>query len=304
MGNILKSAYENEPLRIVGTEIDCAVLEDKTRVISQSGINRSLGIGRGGSGALKIDGELQKLPRFVSLKALKPYIGAELAARIENPIEYIPLHGGRTAFGIPAECFSEVCQVWIDADKDGVLSGEHKETAEKARILKKAVEKVGWVALVDEATGYQKVRDKDALQALLSLYVSKEFLPYVHTFVAAFYEEIYRLKGWQYNPRKNKYQVVGKYTLMYVYGCLPPAVVEKVKRQTPRGKGGSYTKKLFQSLTHEVGKPHLDRALGGVIALMKASSSWEGFKRNFARAYGDQKDQLQLPLALLDEIEE
>src|SRR3989344_1661968 len=301
MSNVLKSAYENEPLRVVGYEIDCAVLEDKTRVISQSGINRSLGIGRGGSGAQKIGGEVQKLPRFLSLKALKPYIGDELTARIENPIEYVPLHGGRTAFGIPAECFSDVCQVWIDADKDGVLTGEHKETAEKAKILKKAVEKVGWVALVDEATGYQKVRDKDALQGLLSLYIAKEFQPHLKTFIDAFYEEIYRLKRWDYNPKKNKYQVVGKYTLKYVYGCLPSAVVETVNRKTPRDKSGNYTKKLFQSLTHEVGKPHLDRALGGVIALMKASSTWEGFKRNFARAYGEQQHQLQLPLELLDE---
>ncbi len=296
MPNILKSAYENEPLRIGGMEIDCAVLEEKTRVMSQSSISKALEIGRGGIGA-------QELPRFLSLKELLPHISAELSARIKNPIEYIPLHGGRTAYGIPAESFADICQVWIDAGNAGSLTGKHKETAEKARILQKAVGKIGWVALVDEATGYQKVRDKDALQALLALYVSKEFLPHIHTFIAAFYEEIYRLKGWDYNPKKNKYQVVGKYTLKYVYGCLPPTVVEKVKRQTPRAKGGNYTKKLFQSLTHEVGKPHLDRALGGVIALMKASSSWGGFKRNFARAYGEQKDQLQLPIGLLDEID-
>lgn len=304
MANILKSAYENEPLRIAGTELDCAVLEDKTRVISHSGINRALGVGRGGSvGAQKTEGEVQKLPRFLLLSALKPFISEELSARIENPVEYMPLHGGRTAYGIPAECLGDVCQVWIDAYNAGALNEKHKATAEQARILQKAVGKVGWIALVDEATGYQKVRDKDALRGLLELYIAKEFQPYMKTFIDAFYEEIYRLKRWHYNPKKNKYQVVGKYTLTYVYGCLPKPVVEKVKRQTPRNKRGNYTKKLFQSLTAEVGKPHLDRALGGVIALMKASSTWEGFKRNFARAYGDQKDQLELPLGLLNEIE-
>lgn len=304
MSNVLKSAYENEPLRIAGTEIGCAVLEDKTRVISYSGITRSLGLGKGGGGGQEIGGELQKLPRFLYLKALKPFISTELAAGIENPIEFLPLHGGRTAFGIPAERFTDICQVWIDADNAGKLEGKHKETAEKARILQKAVGKIGWVALVDEATGYQKVRDKDALQGLLTLYIAKEFQPYLKTFIDAFYEEIYRLKRWNYNPKKNKYQVVGKYTLTYVYGCLPPVVVEAAKRKTPRDKSGNYTKKLFQSLTQDVGKQHLDRALGGVIALMKASSSWEGFKRNFTRAYGEQKDQLQLPLGLLDEIDD
>jgi len=292
----MKSAYENEPLRIAGEEIDCAVLEDKTRVISQSSVSKSLGVQKGG-----VEGS--KLPRFLSYNALKPFISTELTACMENPIEYIPLHGGRSAYGIPAEMLAEICQVWIDADKSGVLSEHHKEIAEKARILQKAVGKVGWVALVDEATGYQKVRDKDALQGLLKLYIAKEFQPHLKTFIDAFYEEIYRLHHWDYNPKKNKYQVVGKYTLKYVYGCLPPAIVEAVKRRTPKDKSGNYTKKLFQSLTKEVGKPHLDRALGGVIALMKASTSWGGFQRNFARAYGEQKDQLQLPLGLLDEID-
>ena len=237
----------------------------------------------------------------MGIKALEPFIGAELRARIINPIEYQPIHGGRTAYGIPAESLQDILQVWIDASNANKLNEKQEEIAKKARILQRSVGKLGWVALVHEASGFQKVRDKDALQKLLSLYVAKEFQPHLKTFIDAFYEEIYRLKGWIYNPKKNKYQVVGKYTLKYVYGCLPAVVIETVKRKTPRGKGGNYTKKLFQSLTHEIGKPHLDRALGGVIALLKSSTSWGGFERAYARAYGDQKDQLQLPLALLDE---
>ena len=295
MTNIIKSQYEDKPLNIVGMKIDCAVLEDGTRVISQRALNIAMDV-LPGSG-------VRNLPRFLSLKALEPYISADLRACVINPIEYQPLHGGRTAFGIPAEKLQDICQVWIDASNAGVLNPKQEDTARKARILQRSVGKVGWVALVDEASGFQKVRDKDALQKLLSLYVAKEFQPYLKTFIDAFYEEIYRLKGWNYNPKKNKYQVVGKYTLKYVYGCLPAVVVETVKRKTPRSKGGNYTKKLFQSLTQEIGKPHLDRALGGVIALLKSSTSWGGFERAFARAYGDQKDQLQLPLGLLDEIE-
>lgn len=290
---ILKSQYENNPIVIMDMTIDCAVLEDETRVISQRGLSRAIGIAEGGGA--------RELPRFLELKALEPFIGADLRASVINPIEYQPLHGGRTAYGVPAAILEDICQVWIDASNAGVLNENQEKIAQKARILQRGVGKVGWIALVDEATGFQKVRDKNALQQLLSLYVSKEFLPWMKTFVEAFYEEIYRLKKWQYNPKKNKYQVVGKYTLKYVYGCLPQAVVEKVKKQTPKNKSGNYTKKLFQSLTQEVGKPHLDRALGGIIALMKASSTWEIFKRNYARAYGDRKDQLELPLELLDE---
>lgn len=296
MTKIIKSQYENEPIKILGDEIPCAVLEDGMRVISRKSLNKTMGIGEGGGS--------RDLPRFLYHKALEAFIKPDLRSRIINPIKYKPLKGGGEGYGVPADCLDDICQVWIDADNAGVLKLEsQKITAQKARILKNAVAKVGWIALVDEATGYQKVRDKEALQKLLSLYIAKEFLPHTKTFIDAFYEEIYRLQGWNYNPKKNKYQVVGKWTLKFVYGCFPPAIVEAIKRKTPKNDKGNYTKRLFQSLTAEVGKPHLDRALGGIIALMKAASTWRGFERSYARAYGDQKDQLELPLGLLDEIE-
>lgn len=39
----------------------------------------------------------------------------ELAASLATPIEYIPLHGGRSAFGIKADLVSAVCDVWLRA---------------------------------------------------------------------------------------------------------------------------------------------------------------------------------------------
>ena len=296
MEKVLKAQYENEPIKILGMEIDCAVLEDETRVLSRRGVNRALQITEGGGA--------RDLPRFLYLKALKPFISAELRVRVSEPIQYKTLDGN-TAYGTPAEAMAEICQVWVAASKAGALTATQEKIAQQARILQTAASKIGWVAIVDEATGYQAVRDKDALQKLLSFYVAKEFQPYMKTFVEAFYEQIYRLKGWQYDPKKNKYQVVGKYTLQYVYGCLPKAVVDGVKEKTPRTKGGNYTKKLFQSLTLEVGKPHLDRALGGVIALLKSSNTWGGFTRAYARAYGDQQIRtLSLSVAMFGDDDE
>lgn len=287
---VIKSQYEENPINIMGMKIDCAVLENNVRVISQRGVNKAFEITAGG-------GE-RNLPRFLYLKALAPFISNELRVSVTNPIKYVTLSGAE-AYGTPAEAMAEICQVWIDASNAGVLKPKQEITARKARILQTAVAKVGWIAIVDEATGFQRVREQGDLQKLLSLYVAKEFLPYMKTFIEAFYEEIYRLKGWQYDPKKNKYQVVGHYTLKYVYGCLPKNVVDEVKKKTPRTKGGNYTKKLFQSLTAEVGKPHLDRALGGVIALLKSSRTWTGFENAYERAYGN--SQLILPLNLEDD---
>ena len=171
---IIKSQYEDKPITIMGMEIDCAVLEDETRVISQRGVNRALKISAGGGA--------RNLPRSLYLKALEPFISKELRVRVTNPIEYLTLSGAK-ALGTPAELMADICQVWIDASNAGKLSASQEFIAMQARILQKAVGQIGWIAIVDEFSGFQKVRDKDALGKLLSLYVAKEFLPHFKTFI-------------------------------------------------------------------------------------------------------------------------
>jgi hypothetical protein len=46
--------------------------------------------------------------------------------------------------------------------------------------------RVGIIALVDEATGYQEVRDHEALQEILKRYISEELLVWVRTFPMEF----------------------------------------------------------------------------------------------------------------------
>lgn len=44
-----------------------------------------------------------ELPPFLAAKNIKPFVSSDLAATLAQPIEYRPLHGGRTAFGILAD---------------------------------------------------------------------------------------------------------------------------------------------------------------------------------------------------------
>src|SRR5438132_2032535 len=64
-------------LKIATLEIPCYVLEGGIRVLSQRGINDVFGIGQGGG-----PDRAQKMPRFVGLKALEPFISKDLIARI------------------------------------------------------------------------------------------------------------------------------------------------------------------------------------------------------------------------------
>ena len=65
--------------------------------------------------------------------------------------------------------------------------------AEKAEILQSAFAKVGIVALIDEATGFQQDRRHDALRMLLGKYIAEGLQKWIHTFPDSFFAEPDRL---------------------------------------------------------------------------------------------------------------
>jgi hypothetical protein len=79
------------------------------------------------------------LPSFIGLKALKPFISKELAARISEPLKCIPPHGGNPANAVPATVLPEICNAWMEAKDAGKLKGDQIETAKKASILAKGL---------------------------------------------------------------------------------------------------------------------------------------------------------------------
>ena len=107
---LLPKAEHAGVLRIANLEISCYVLEGGIRVLSQRGINDVFGIGQGGG-----PDRAQKMPRFVGLKALEPFLSNDLIARISSPLKYIPPHGGNPANGVPATVLPDIFNVWLNA---------------------------------------------------------------------------------------------------------------------------------------------------------------------------------------------
>ena len=62
-------------------------------------------------------------------------------------------------------------------------------------MLVTSVAKVGIIALIDEATGHQEDRVRGELH--LDRILRKEFAAWAKRFPDEFYQEIYRLKGWE-----------------------------------------------------------------------------------------------------------
>jgi len=266
----------DRPLIIGDIEIQCYVLEDETRVLSQRGLQQ--GIGMSTSAQRRLSGLIQRLASQ----------GAELSvlsARIQNPIEFQPPRGGRTAFGYEATILADICEAVLAAREAGLLQKQQEHIADRCEILMRGFARVGIIALVDEATGYQEVRAREALEEILRSFISAELLKWVKTFPDEFYRQMFRLRDWQYYQFSIKRpSVAGRITNDIIYERLAPGVLDELRRITPKDVKGRRKHRYFQRLTADIGHPALREHIASVIVLMKVSNSWRRFYAMLNRA--------------------
>ncbi len=287
-------------LQIGDREIGCAVLEGELRVINQQTFLTALGRARsakGGTGSHK--GEV---PPFLSAANLRPFIPPDLREMAE-PIPYRTPSGTR-AYGYKAEILPAVCEVYLDAREARVLTQSQIPSARASEILLRGLARVGIIALIDEATGYQEVRARHELEAIMAAYVQAELRPWVKMFPDEFFKEIYRLQDWELKPGTSKRTpYVGKLVNKYVYDQLPPGVLDKLRGMNPRNLKGYRKHKFHQFLTIDTGNPHLDRQISTVTTLMRISKDQHEFEILFERALPP--IQPRLPLVIdVDQFEE
>jgi len=88
--------------------------------------------------------------------------------------------------------------------------------------------RVGIIALVDQATGYQEVRDRNELRRILEAYIEPELLPYTKKFPDEYYKQLFRLQGRLYSPLSVKSPKLLCPDL--IYDRLPPGVKEELQK--------------------------------------------------------------------------
>lgn len=283
---ILKATHTGD-LKIGDTKMPCAVLETGIRVISENGLTTALLGSR--SGASKRIKKAQReqgapLPLFLAPGNLKPFITEELRSGPLKPIVY--QLGKRTVTGFDANILPAICDIWLKARDAQALQEQQMDKAKKAEILMRGLAHVGIIALVDEATGYQEIRDKRALQEILDKYLLKEFAAWAKRFPDEFYKQMFRLRGWQWRGMKvNRPSVVGKYTNDLIYQRLAPGVMEELKKRNPKDEKGNREGKHHQLLTPDLGLPALQNHLFATTKFMEASATWDQFYRSMQRAF-------------------
>lgn len=288
--NLPKATHMGQ-LQIGDAEIPCAVLSDGTRLLTQAGFLGALGR------STKPKGKSQQvtdgLPPFLATKSLKPLITQEIIDATV-PVQFVTTTGGK-ALGFRADLLPMVCDLFLEARSAGYLTQQQQPIAESSEILMRALAKVGIVALVDEATGFQQERDRDELHKLLSVYLAEERLAWAKRFPDEFYRQIYRLKGWKWPVGRAKTPYLGHITNDIVYERLPEGVLQSLRQVNPTDEETKRRKfKHHQFLSEDVGQPDLRDHILQIIPIMKISKTWDGFKRHMDVAFPKSGTQVEL----------
>jgi hypothetical protein len=229
----------------------------------------------GSSGSSKA-GE-QRLAVFFDGLATKGIDVKDLPARIRNPIRFIPPWGGTAAYGFEAIILADICDVVLAARKEDALQKQQHHIADRCEVLMRGFARVGIVALVDEATGYQYDRPRRDLEEQLAKFLSESLRRWVRTFPADYFKHLCRLRGVELRPDMRLPQYFGVLTNNLVYRRLAPGLLKRLKER--RLERGTARDKLHSWLSEELGFPEVLVHLGAVVGLMKVNTDYEKFEK-------------------------
>lgn len=262
-------------LKIGDIVLPCYVTTNGDRVLS----GRALQI------ALNLTGEERGAPgdrvaRLLAHKTLSRLIVKDKSVDQFQPIKCRFKDNVRKPInGYSAEVLADICEGMLEARRQGLLATERNlQVAAQCEILLRGFARVGLIALIDEATGYQKDRAKDALAKILEAFVAKELQPWVKTFPADYYEQLFRLYSIPFPPEKPQWrpQFFGKITNDVVYDRLAPDLLPELKKAASKAEKKV---RLHQWLTNDRGHPKLREHLASIVTLLKISTTPEQFKQ-------------------------
>lgn len=271
-------------LEIGDHEVPCYVLDNGDRVISRTGVFKSL-TGKDGNA----------LEGYLGVSALQPYLPKDLSdSLIEFRIESV---AHVTTKGMSAETFLDVCKAYVEAFKDGALSSSvQQEIAIRCMIFLASCAKVGFLALIDEATGYQYARAEDALQVKLKAFLAEEMRRWEKTFPDELWKELGRLTNWKGTlGQRPKYW--GKIVMELIYDYLDKDVADWLKQNAPRPRTG---RNYHQWLSDQYGLQKLVQHIWMVIGMARTCNTVTELKEKMAVSYGRKPVQFTLYLPAPD----
>lgn len=276
----------------LGLDVECYVLNDpgKTAVISQSGIARALGLSPRGT----------VLARFTQSQVMAPFVGAELAHKLENPLIFQWGSGGAeqppsAVYGFDAALLIDLCNAIAAANAAGRLGKRYDRLVAQAAIITGASAKSGIRNLVYAMAGYSPSAEE--VIAAFKYYVRQEAKKYEQEFPPELYLAWHRLYQIPV-PERGKPWLFKELTLRHIYVPLAKSrgkILELLR--DAKSKDEDRKKKLFQFLS-EIGTRALRMHIGRVLEMTESSKDKHEYESKITERFGGQ---LELPLQIPNE---
>jgi len=252
----------------------CHVLDNYKRVIAQREVVRSL--------TGKVSGDLKG---YLSATTVSKYFDL---ATIANKVIDFRIPGTQyEANGYEATLLIEICDAFLRARADKVLVPSQYKIAKQAEIIVRSCAKVGIIALIDEATGFQKFRQENALRLKLKAFIADELQEWAKLFPDDFWMQLARLENVHYSPRHRPIRW-GKYVMAFIYNAVDKDVAARLKEIIPNPH---FKQNLHQLLT-EYGLQQVRDHLHEVVGVMKTCRDMADFNGQFGYVF--KKEPLQL----------
>lgn len=272
----------DKPIKIADIQVPCFVLDDGRRVITTTGMLDTLGMARGGA---MVRG-MNRFELFASRDRIRPFVSDDLRIRLKNPIKFIA--DGSHAHGFESDTLIELAEAVIRADDEIGLQTQQALIAHQCRVICGSLTRIGLVALIDEATGYQSRRDTDELQQILTAYLLPEHRPWLQTVPDEFTSEIYRVYGWKRAANNRGPRYAGKLIRQLIYERMPKPILPKLDELNPSDAKYQRKHRHHQFLTDKQGLDHFRTQVITVMTLLRISKNRNDFRRHLESYFGQQ----------------
>ena len=257
-------------IELGGDPVDAYVLDNGDRVISLRSTIKAMA-----------DVDTGNLGEYIGVRSLNKYINKEL---ILGELREFNIPGTQLkGKGLTSDQFELICRAYVQALYEGApLTDRQREIAVKCAIIAAGLTRTGLDALIDEATGYQYVRDEDALQVKLRAFIAEELRAWEKTFPDELWEEFGRLTNWQ-GSLHSRPKYWGKLVIELIYDTLDPDVAKYLRENRP--PAGI---RWHQNLTENYGVRQLVSRCYEIIGLSKSCRTIEELRKKVAHHYGKQ----------------
>lgn len=250
--------------------LSCYVLDNGQRVFKLSNLTKALR-----------DKEHGKFGNYLAASNIVKYLPDRLKPLTDETHDRTPQgvmefeHNDKIEKGYNSEDFMDVCSAFVTANLNNEkLSEAQQEMVKNANKFILATAKIGIIALIDEATGYQAERNSKELQLKMKYFLVDEdssAREWEKTFPDELWFEFGRLTDWKGSLKKRpKYW--GKLVKALIYRLLDNDIAEYLQNNKPPKYTGQ---KYFQWLNEGYGIKELTQHIWLIIGMSKTCKDLE-----------------------------